>query len=1045
MLNLEIETDIAPAGFGPFDMVSAFARVEARFDCVWRRGCWMFDNVDVYGDRSGRLPARIQSGHGSGFSGTQFTGNTRREFDHSIRGLAIRHKDVNLPGSRRAVMANGSLTYRGFFGASAGLDGVLDDGFFDPDSDDPAQLVFQNLEECQFASRRTKGSANGGGNQQLVHNIKCNIDPLHDNDQAPNPFRSHDFNESVLNGAGGGLALPLRPAPEVRFDAGAPDHVPSGLWYPNDRLQQALKDGDFDSFDQNFTINELQWNRGASQQDEKELKEAYLELEMFDSRLWVRAGKQTIVWGKTELFSTTDQLNPRDLALASLPTLEESRIAQWAIRAVWSFYEIGPFEDVRFEVAAIFDSFEPNDIGRCGEPYSPLVACNKTFGLLNHGQNGVGIAGEIRPPNPWNSWKGIDIGGRIEWRYERFSFALTDFYGYDDNFYVDRLFTYSRNVDPNSGRPRKSQSTGSCRHGSEDACLTSDNALLEHSANQTAFAWVCGGTVGLDRSACAQSVFNSQVVISPAPVPISTVFAMVGAGDNSPGSLNGSTFWYALGGLTGINGPGMAFTGTAAAIARHAPFANTFFDFGSFTGGVPTLLVPLDAGINDGVAASITQYPASTQSSLPNPGFATLALFSGLDPFLTDEQEALLGCGPFYETDCDIHGVDFLNVEAGVFFQSFPDIQGTYQEGGVIWDTTDRSVAQPGTVGFFGEVVAGRPGQACGLPGSRGPGDPCYNARVDGDPAGALHPITGQKFRSEMAVVSWNFLMALVALSQGEQGTTFTRNDAKRRGVFDPGDAFSKDRCSFARPSWCGNVTALLAVTGLTRSSIKAGGNGRFGRRTFLWQGGGDAVLRYEKRNVLGFSMDFAEDVTKTNWGLEFTWQEGLPSSDSDAFDGNSEIDTFNMTVSVDRPTFINFMNANRTFFFNSQWFFQYIEDYKQSHSRTGPWNFFFTLTASTGYFQDRLLTSMTFVYDIRSNSDAWLPQATYRFTENFSATVGLGLFAGRWKETDASINGLGDGVSNRFGRNANKAFSEPGLSVVRERDEMYLRIRYTF
>ncbi|MCP5067919.1 MAG: hypothetical protein GY946_15265, partial [bacterium] len=208
VLNLEIEADIAPAGFGPFDMVSAFARVEARFDCVWRRGCWMFDNVDVYGDRTGRLPARIQSGRGSGFSGTQFTGNTRREFDHSIRGLAGRYKDVNLPGSRRAVKANGSLTYRGFFGASAGLDGVLDDRYFDPDSNDPAQLVFQNLEECRFASRRTRGTTNGGGNQQLVHNIKCNIDPLHDADQVPNPFRSHDFNERVLAGAGGGLALP---------------------------------------------------------------------------------------------------------------------------------------------------------------------------------------------------------------------------------------------------------------------------------------------------------------------------------------------------------------------------------------------------------------------------------------------------------------------------------------------------------------------------------------------------------------------------------------------------------------------------------------------------------------------------------------------------------------------------------------------------------------------------------------------------------------------------------------------------------------------
>ena len=45
-----------------------------------------------------------------------------------------------------------------------------------------------------------------------------------------------------------------------------------------------------------------------------------------------------------------------------------------------------------------------------------------------------------------------------------------------------------------------------------------------------------------------------------------------------------------------------------------------------------------------------------------------------------------------------------------------------------------------------------------------------------------------------------------------------------------------------------------------------AGGNGTFGRRTMQWQSGGEVYLSYEKRNVLGFSMDFAEDFTKSNW-----------------------------------------------------------------------------------------------------------------------------------------------------------------------------------
>ena len=39
---------------------------------------------------------------------------------------------------------------------------------------------------------------------------------------------------------------------------------------------------------------------------------------------------------------------------------------------------------------------------------------------------------------------------------------------------------------------------------------------------------------------------------------------------------------------------------------------------------------------------------------------------------------------------------------------------------------------------------------------------------------------------------------------------------------------------------------------------------------------------------------------------------------------------------------------------------------------------------------------------------------------------------------------GLGP-AGARFGRNAYKSFTESGLAAVRERDEIYLRIRYTF
>jgi hypothetical protein len=60
-------------------------------------------------------------------------------------------------------------------------------------------------------------------------------------------------------------------------------------------------------------------------------------------------------------------------------------------------------------------------------------------------------------------------------------------------------------------------------------------------------------------------------------------------------------------------------------------------------------------------------------------------------------------------------------------------------------------------------------------------------------------------------------------------------------------------------------VRGVFGIAGARRPDIRAGGNGNFGRRDFSWAGGSEIRMRYEKRNVLGFAADFAEDRTKTN------------------------------------------------------------------------------------------------------------------------------------------------------------------------------------
>jgi len=202
--------------------------------------------------------------------------------------------------------------------------------------------------------------------------------------------------------------------------------------------------------------------------------------------------------------------------------------------------------------------------------------------------------------------------------------------------------------------------------------------------------------------------------------------------------------------------------------------------------------------------------------------------------------------------------------------------------------------------------------------------------------------------------------------------------------------------------------------------------------------------MRYDRRNVFGFAMDFAEDTTKSNWGLEFVWINGTPFLDNNQNDNLSKSDTYSLTISVDRPTFINFLNANRTFFINTQWFLQYIPNHEHSFLRNGPFNALFTVSIFTGYFQDRLLPNLVTVYDFRSQSGAFLPNVSYRFTEAFSVGVGLGLFYGRTQLRDMPVNEIGAPV-NRAAQHAYKDPTDQFISSVRNRDEIFMRLRYTF
>ena len=322
-----------------------------------------------------------------------------------------------------------------------------------------------------------------------------------------------------------------------------------------------------------------------------------------------------------------------------------------------------------------------------------------------------------------------------------------------------------------------------------------------------------------------------------------------------------------------------------------------------------------------------------------------------------------------------------------------------------------------------------------------------------------------------MAAASWNLLMVFVAASivieaddsgeladgrvcgvdascvanNGLNDLFETLGQEGRFDEFNPREPFATDRCSFVNPTLCRLVSALTALGGQGSRSLRAAGNRRFGRLDFLWHGGAEVALDYRRRHVMGLSSDFAHDASQSNWNVEFTWFHEQRFTDNASFSTTSDSDVLNLTLSVDRPTFVRFLNKNRTFFVNGQLFLRYITDWRKNYVENGPLNALFTIGVFTGYHQDRLVPGIQFVYDVGAESGAVLWSVAYRATQNFTIQLGLNTFFGTVQSLDAALVGLGTAGSGGRGEGQQHAYAENGLSTVRDRDEIFIRLRYSF
>jgi hypothetical protein len=140
------------------------------------------------------------------------------------------------------------------------------------------------------------------------------------------------------------------------------------------------------------------------------------------------------------------------------------------------------------------------------------------------------------------------------------------------------------------------------------------------------------------------------------------------------------------------------------------------------------------------------------------------------------EQDVVFHCDPAWgPEECPPEGIDLRNVELSVLLQLYPGLRDTA-----------RGLLLPGN-------------HPVGLP-------PCFPFRCPGDVYFPYLPYLPNQFQNETAVLSWNYMMVLIA----NQAPVDPENPGPDE--FDPDDPMSTQpqQCSFAQPQFCASVIQFL-------------------------------------------------------------------------------------------------------------------------------------------------------------------------------------------------------------------------------------------
>ena len=224
---------------------------------------------------------------------------------------------------------------------------------------------------------------------------------------------------------------------------------------------------------------------------------------------------------------------------------------------------------------------------------------------------------------------------------------------------------------------------------------------------------------------------------------------------------------------------------------------------------------------------------------------------------------------------------------------------------------------------------------------------------------------------------------------------------------------------------------------------------------------------------LLGGSADFYIDPIKSAFRVEFAYTTGEEFADTSQSRLFSESDVIRWVVGWDRPTYIRFLNPNRTFLLSGQLFGQHILEHERftnpiSGGKIGfqDWdhNMIMTFLFQGFYMNDRVQPRLIQAYDFRGKAYVMSPGVDWLINDNWRLTFAANLKFGTGRNfaddgrtsnsfppftcapnAPCAPGGEFSSLGNRLGYEPLGRFRSGPIGMAQHEDELQLLLRWRF